>query len=1497
MKNLINSKVLLTLVIFLFSNNIQAENLSVENKIIKKNNTHLFIENKGQIHDQFGKPRPDVKYMFNYNGLKVQLKNNSFSYEQYHIESDKPSKKDFIFDNYDKPNIDEVESKYNYHRVDIELVGANEDPDIIAGGKSKDYNNYYLAHLPEEGATYVHSYETITYKNIYNKIDLKFYTKENENGEIILEYDFIIHQGGNPSDILLNYKGADDLALQDERKLNISTSEGDIIENIPVSYILDENKVKCNINVTYLLNDNNISFQISDHKLLSTNTLVIDPNVIWATYYGGEGNEHSISNCIDSSYNVFITGSTGSTSSIATSGAHKGSISEYGDAFVAKFDSQGNRIWGTYFGGEKSDGGEGIESDKYNNIYNTGYTNSLSSIATAGVHQSLYGGDSDIYIVKFDSDGQRKWGTYYGDGSRESYPDLCLYKTEVIISGTTESIKNIATSGTHQYNKSGSSDAFIAKFDTSGKLIWGTYNGGESQDRGWSISVDDFGNIYQAGDTWSEGGFSAPGGYKVYNSGAQDGFISKFNSYGNRIWSTYFGEYLGEAIIDIKVSNSDDIYITAWYNNRDGAWDCQASLAKFDIDGRFKWNSILDADGWVWGSSLSVLSDEYIIISCATNSDIIYSEDRKIQIKRNNDINNNSFLCLFDNEGKILWGTYFYGTIEMYQGFLRTTMTYDLKNSIYYSGHYDNTSTVPTTSNSHQRYNGGARDVLFIKLDLSDIAFIYKISTLELNKSTFCAGDVFNIDFEITREFLDGNYFKVQLSDTNGDFSNPNNLATIYKKSFKNNIGTFKNVILPDSLPSGSGYRIRIISSSPEIIGSDNESDITIYAKPKPSIMKIQNDVCTNTSYTYYCNKEADVSNQWYIEGGLINGFDNLDSVNITWGIPGTGSLKLIQTNNIVGCIDSVEIEIAINPSPVVSLDLNKHFCINDSIYQLNEGTPFGGIYSGIGVSGDYFDPSSAGIGSHTITYTFTDSLGCSGEANSIITVYPLPETPTITEQGDSLISSADFGNQWYLEGTEIPGAIKQSYYPLQSGNYSVRVIDSIGCESEMSSEYYYEKENPVAIISAMQSIEMSEVICESISYDTIIVSNTGTAQLIITSTTFSGINASEFFFIPEFQETLIDSSDSKEFIVEFKPKSPGDKSAKIVFSSNAVNTTDFEIDISAKKDSVGFMLSDKMIEFVDVQENTQLEKTSTITNTGTLPITWTVPIDINEFRIKDISPITTPANMGTSEMTVEFKGGGASSSCSQTYTMIEGICNRSEEMILLATVEQGVQPYAVLQVGSDSARVGETVSIPIYLRNAVNIEYSEAENFTADLLFNTTLLSPLDFPEKNIVGGIRRISLTLPVEAIHDSTLADIRFAVGLGNSEWSSLNLENVEAVGGNVIIDTVNGSFKLISICREGGDRLLNTNAGNVGINIVKPNPSSESIEIEYELIEEGRTQILIYNIFGEKVKTVFDAEAQLGRKIQTISIRELSTGSYFIVLKTPGYVLSKLFVKID
>ena len=271
----------------------------------------------------------------------------------------------------------------------------------------------------------------------------------------------------------------------------------------------------------------------------------------FSTYFGGTGWDQGQSIAVDSANNSYITGWTASNSAFPLKNAYQTTFGKGGtDAFVAKFDPTGNLVFSTYLGGNGNDKGYAIAVDSVGNSYVTGITNS-NDFPLKNAYNKTYGGafsslGGDVFVAKFDPAGALVFSTYLG-GSGDDYGVGIAVDSanNSYITGHTDSstfpMKNA-------YNKTygGGIDAFVAKFNATGSLVFSTFLGGSNSDFGTSIAVDNAGNSYVVGGT-VYGNYPMMNAYQPtyggagpYNQG--DAFIAKFNATGNGlVFSTYLG--------------------------------------------------------------------------------------------------------------------------------------------------------------------------------------------------------------------------------------------------------------------------------------------------------------------------------------------------------------------------------------------------------------------------------------------------------------------------------------------------------------------------------------------------------------------------------------------------------------------------------------------------------------------------------------------------------------------------------------------------------------------------------------------------------------------------------------------------------------------------------------------------------------------------------------------------------------------------------------------
>lgn len=248
---------------------------------------------------------------------------------------------------------------------------------------------------------------------------------------------------------------------------------------------------------------------------------------------------------VDANNAIYITGTTQSTDFPVTANAFQSSHAGSHDVFIAKLSADGNLLWSTYFGGTAAEYVYGIVLGTSANVYIAGYTQSTDGIASAGAYQEINAGGQDAFLAKFDSSGSRIWSTYYGgtETDRALGISFSFNSNRIFLGGLTFSTDGMASAGSFQSNFSGGSggDAFLSCFDLDGSRIWATYYGSDQPESLWQLWSNDIGAVYMIGETYSTANIATPGAVNENISGVMDGFLTKFDGDGQREWATYIG--------------------------------------------------------------------------------------------------------------------------------------------------------------------------------------------------------------------------------------------------------------------------------------------------------------------------------------------------------------------------------------------------------------------------------------------------------------------------------------------------------------------------------------------------------------------------------------------------------------------------------------------------------------------------------------------------------------------------------------------------------------------------------------------------------------------------------------------------------------------------------------------------------------------------------------------------------------------------------------------
>ncbi|MCY7409226.1 MAG: SBBP repeat-containing protein, partial [Chitinophagales bacterium] len=665
-------------------------NCSIAQKQITGNHVSpkVFIENKGQITDQFGNKNSEVQFLYHNGIFNLELKKDGFSYEIFEVQHSSTNFSEAgnnSFGNEEHPDL-----KVTANRIDVQFEGCNTNATIEATEKIDGYYNFYYAPVNTNRLNRVNAFRKITYKNIYDGIDLTFISPNEKSvttaaglpfqnkKPVPLRYEFTVHPGADLSKIKFSYHGAEKLLVNADGNFEATAASSFVNESKP-KYFVEGSAVPIEANFEMHNNIKSFSSLEYDHSKF----LIIDPNIIWGSYFGGEGGDEDSEIAVDDEGNPVIDGQSFSYEHIATIGAYQTTYNGgVYDWFISKFTTTGELIWSTYFGGDDKDYCYGLEIDHNKNIIAVGNSISKGLATTGAFKDSITGKAADILIAKFSPDGQLLWSTYMGGDSSENARNVvCDSKNDLYLVGTSLSITGIASAGAYQENNGGYDDAWIAKFSQSGDRLWSTFFGDSGVDRSHALTLNSTGFIYMAGTTSSKKGIASTGAHQiVYGGGSEDAFLSKFDSTGQLLWATYYGGALDDRSRGVETDSLGFIYVGGFTNSANnigtaGTWQPNwavgyqdniptedAFVAKFNSAGQRKWGTYLGGDNVenLWGMTIDKASKSIYLVG-STTSPFYLSYGSAMQISKSDAAD--CFISKFTTTGDLAWSTYWGGQV------------------------------------------------------------------------------------------------------------------------------------------------------------------------------------------------------------------------------------------------------------------------------------------------------------------------------------------------------------------------------------------------------------------------------------------------------------------------------------------------------------------------------------------------------------------------------------------------------------------------------------------------------------------------------------------------------------------------------------------------------------------------------------------------------------------------------------------------------------------
>ncbi|MBZ0284022.1 MAG: DUF11 domain-containing protein [Anaerolineae bacterium] len=432
----------------------------------------------------------------------------------------------------------------------LRFEGANADLEVVGSQQLDATVNYLIGNDSSDWYTGVFTYGAINYRELYSGIDLQF-----DGVEGTLKGTYTVAPGQSSEVIRWRYEGAERVQLDASTGDLIITLKGDLSmrELKPVAWqsIGDQ---RINVPVVYQVNSNTVGFDVGEYN--PNYPLVLDPTLVYGTYWGGSGYDTAKDVVVDAVGNVYVTGSTGSPN-LTLQNPYQDVLQGTNDAYILKLNANHDLVYATYLGSGSSEYVEGIDLDSNGNIYVSGRTTGADFPIVNG-HQSIYGGATDGFLIKLNTNGSAiLYSTYIGGNEFDSVYDFVVNGSNAYLTGTTWS-NNFPLKLPYQATRQ-SIDAFVARVNTTlignSSLVYSTFFGGNGGENGYGIDLDSTGNIYVVGNSDSTN-LPVVNAYQP-NRGIQytDAFLAKFNPAGNAVlYATYFGGSQSDLGFDVDVT-------------------------------------------------------------------------------------------------------------------------------------------------------------------------------------------------------------------------------------------------------------------------------------------------------------------------------------------------------------------------------------------------------------------------------------------------------------------------------------------------------------------------------------------------------------------------------------------------------------------------------------------------------------------------------------------------------------------------------------------------------------------------------------------------------------------------------------------------------------------------------------------------------------------------------------------------------------------------------
>lgn len=921
----------------------------------------LFIENKGQWDKQ-------VLFMARCNGYAAWITQKGITFD-YYRRMDNGAAQNAKQENaarrvYDTPKRSE------HHVIHMTWDGGQPASDIVRSNQSPTWHNYYYGNDPAQWAEHVSLYSELLLRNIWSGINVRLYFENNN-----LRYDFHTAPHAKPQSIVLKFDGAESLHITQSSALELGTRMGKVVHDGLMAFQYIDGKKTLVNGYFKQLSAQRIGINISEYH--QDKPLIIDPYV-YQTFLGG-GEDDSPFDMVILNNATLVTGTTESKNFPTKAGYDNTFNLAKSEAYMTYMQDDGKDIvWSTYLGQntvteQKQNYGSRLLIDN-NEIYLVGVGGSGSFPITAGVYDNTNDGvttpgEGDGFFAKFTASGGLVFSTFIGGPNGVGYP-FGLAKANdgtFIISGLSPTAKRLPS--TINGYLGGNNDFFVMKMAANAtSRPWARFLGGGAEDGNQSGGV----HITNVA-VLSNGNIAFSGGGSYSNSSNRDCYVALISSDGNSVINSFFVAGSGDDIIHgMAIDKDDNIFITGETYSANFPIPSGGFAPSFTGTGTngfiIKYSSSLSALG---GTFIGATDTKCLDIAVAkTSAEVFISGETggpttfaAFVVKPHAPNVETGIIAKFNNTlSSLLYGSY--NTTNQ----IRNIEVSDAGERFWING-FSHPSMITTPGVYDNTPNGGIDNFIsFICIDSAFSPTVYAGTTKNI-----CLGE----SVEIGKDPIAGNgYLWTPPTGVTNTTASKTQVSPTTKTRYTVVVRNGANCPILDT--------------------------VTVFVFPKPIVPdSVLPEKCLGSGEIYRLPRNYGPGHtfSWDITGGVINGPNDRQDVNVSWTQVGTGTLtaKVTGPGN---CTVEGKFTVRVNPAMTATITEPKDdgifICYGKSVQLQSVGS------GGTGAASTFtykWDPPTglsspiiaSPVASPTTTtkykVTITDTKGCSSVDSVFINV------------------------------------------------------------------------------------------------------------------------------------------------------------------------------------------------------------------------------------------------------------------------------------------------------------------------------------------------------------------------------------------------------------------------------------------------------------------------------------------------------------------------------